>query len=200
MTCDAPHDLLDNALALAGFGISIARCWGARRAVGLGMVCGCGPTCRTAGEHLISRSRNASTDPTILRAWRTARPGENLGALTGGRIGLVAIGTHTPHGEDAAVRRFGRLPSAAPISMSPTGALIRWMRWPRAPLVDRDALGGAVALYLAEDVIPVPGSRTGFGQHRWCRPPTGEFPFVPARWREAIRRGQPDDQGDCQYS
>jgi hypothetical protein len=190
--------LLDStARELMAEGIWVARAWGVRPSYPhASLICACHPGGRGAcranqpGAHPVhlTFADTATTSPHLVEEWARAWPGENLAALTGPRSRLVGIGATDAEGLARARQQFGRLP-VTPTSQAPSGEVVGWYRMAQPPRVQRGALGMGLRVYGAGDWIPLPGSRTPSGVHRWLvAPAEAAFANLPGGWGAAINR------------
>jgi hypothetical protein len=130
--------------------------------------CACGdPSCSSAGKHplLPHGSKDATTDPQVIRDWFRRWPGANVGVATGGQLVVLDVDGETGH------RSLDALDPPLP---------------PNAPCV----VTGNGRHYYFHSEEPVPSSVgrlgpgldvRGVGAHV-CAPPSAHLSGTPYRW------------------
>jgi hypothetical protein len=174
------------ALAYARLGFAVFPIWNVLPFRD-GFACGCARlSCENPGKHPVGRLaphglRDATHDEAKLRHWWSARPGANIGAATGG---IVGIDLDPRHGGDVTIAeleaKHGRLPRTWRARTGSGGEHV-YFRAPREIRNSAGKLGPGIDVRGHGGYVVLPPSQHVCGQRYAWQPGHGpsEAPLAP---------------------
>lgn len=173
---EAP-DLLAAALRYADMGVAVFPL----HSIGPDGHCTCGERCDSPGQHARTEhgAKDATTDPTVIRAWWTRWPDANIGVATGDASGLVIVNVS---GSAALNALKGKAPSVEAVNeLLNTATVIRgegrhfYFLRPEGRVLRRVQIAPGTVLHGDDGYIIAPPSRHVSGQrYAWLGGTAGE--------------------------
>ena len=166
----ATNALLDAALAYAELGWPVLPVHG----VSEDGTCTCskGKACPSPGKtpHIKGWPEEASTDPETIRSWWGKWPHANVGVLTGGRSGLVALDVDRRHGGMEALsaleEEYGPLPETLVAHTGGNGRHYLF-QLPEERISSKDLCRGVEIKSNGSFIVAAPSRHESGGEYQW---------------------------------